>query len=150
MCDEIGEEGTYHTHLYFATKNGILFSRVKKLFDTAHIEQANGTHQQNKDYIRKEGKWAKDKKKETNIPETYEEFGEMPIERQGYRNDLAIIFFICSCSRFFSFGLLIVIFHFRDCVSALIYSPLSILNFTKVTILQVILQLFVKPQSHIK
>lgn len=89
MCDEIGQEGTYHTHLYFATKNGVLFSRVKKLFTTAHIEQANGTHQQNRDYIRKEGKWEKDKKKETNQIETFEEFGEMPIERQGYRNDLA-------------------------------------------------------------
>jgi hypothetical protein len=89
MSDEIGEEGTYHTHLYFALANGIRFSRVKTLFDGAHIEMANGTHQQNRDYIYKEGKWLKDKKKDTNLRETHEENGEMPLERQGARNDIA-------------------------------------------------------------
>lgn len=54
---------------------------------------ARGTSQQNRDYIRKEGeKWSKDKKKETNLQETFEEDGEMPIERQGARNDLADLY----------------------------------------------------------
>ena len=49
---------------------------------------ANGTCQQNRDYVFKEGKWEKNKKKETNLHETHEEYGEMPVERQGARNDL--------------------------------------------------------------
>ena len=49
---------------------------------------ANGTYQQNRDYVFKEGKWEKDKKKETNLAETHEEYGEMPVERKGARNDL--------------------------------------------------------------
>lgn len=35
-----------------------------------------------------EGVYAKSKKKETNLPETFEEFGECPIERPGRRTDL--------------------------------------------------------------
>lgn len=92
MCDEVGENGTYHTHLYFYRPSGVRFSTVKNLFPEAHIEMAKGTHQQNRDYIRKEGKWAKDKKKETNLIETFEEMGEMPLERQGSRNDIADLY----------------------------------------------------------
>jgi len=88
MCDEIGDNGTYHTHVFLQGKSPIRFSRIKKLFLSAHIDIANGTAQQNRDYIRKEGKWAKDKKKETNLPETFEEFGECPEERPGRRTDL--------------------------------------------------------------
>lgn len=88
MSDEIGENGTYHTHVYFALGDAIRFSTIQKIFEGAHFEMANGTSQQNKDYVFKEGKWVKDKKKDTNLPDTHEEFGEMPAERQGARNDL--------------------------------------------------------------
>ena len=82
MCDETGEESTYHTHLYFCTKNPVQFQTIHQRFYGAHIDTAYGTHQENRDYIRKEGKWANDKKKETNHPETFEESGELPPERQ--------------------------------------------------------------------
>jgi hypothetical protein len=36
----------------------------------------------------KEGRWVKDKKKGTKFVNTHEEFGEMPIERQGARNGI--------------------------------------------------------------
>lgn len=88
MSDEIGEEGTYHTHLYMKFPNAVEFSKVRKWFDGGHFEMAKGTSQQNRDYVFKEGKWEKDKKKETNLPDTHEEFGEVPVERQGARNDL--------------------------------------------------------------
>jgi hypothetical protein len=88
MCDEIGKEGTYHTHVFIQGKNQIRFSTMKSKFPSAHFDMANGTAQQNRDYIRKEGKWEKDRKKETNLPETFEEFGECPIERPGRRSDL--------------------------------------------------------------
>lgn len=88
ICDEIGENNTYHTHIYFALEKATRFSTVKNRFDGGHYEMAKGTSHQNREYIRKEGKWEKDKKKETNLAETFEEFGECPVERQGQRNDL--------------------------------------------------------------
>lgn len=88
MSDEIGETGTYHTHIFMACSDAVRFSTIKKKFERAHFEMAKGTSKENRDYIFKEGKWEKDKKKETNLPETHEEFGDMPVERQGQRNDL--------------------------------------------------------------
>ncbi|MCL2357931.1 MAG: replication protein [Defluviitaleaceae bacterium] len=88
MADEIGEEGTPHTHLYMAFKNAARFSAIKKKFPKVHIEMARGTTQENKDYIFKIGKWAKDKKREGHVEESREEYGEIPLERQGARNDL--------------------------------------------------------------
>lgn len=92
MADEIGENGTYHTHLYLQGRGGINFSTVKKRFDGGHFEMAKGTAMQNKDYITKSGKWEKDRKHETQVADTFEEWGEMPVERQGARNDLADIY----------------------------------------------------------
>lgn len=88
MCDEIGEQGTYHTHIFLAFSNVYRFTALKKRFETAHLEVAKGTCGQNRDYITKSGKWEKDKKAETNLYETFEEFGNMPMERQGQRNDI--------------------------------------------------------------
>ncbi len=87
MCDEEGS--TYHTHVYAYRSDAIRFSTMKKAFGVAHLEQAKGTHQQNRDYIRKEGKWKNTDKEETNIIETFEESGEVPFEKQGLRSDRA-------------------------------------------------------------
>lgn len=81
MCDETGEQGTYHTHLFFYCENAISQEKVKKVFPTVHIEMCNGSCRENRDYIRKEGKYANSEKKETNHPETFEEYGEMPVEK---------------------------------------------------------------------
>lgn len=89
MADEIGENGTYHTHIYIQGKGAMRFSTIKKRFDSAHIEMAKGTALQNREYVSKSGKWEKDKKHETCVDGTFEEWGEMPVERQGARNDLA-------------------------------------------------------------
>lgn len=88
MADEIGENGTPHTHVYIHGRGGIRFSTLRKNFDGAHFEMAKGTAEQNMQYVSKTGKWADTKKKETSLPGTFEEYGEMPIERQGHRNDL--------------------------------------------------------------
>ncbi len=80
MCDEIGEQGTYHTHLFFYCENPVSFNKVKKIFNTAHIDKCFGTSQENIDYIRKEGKYQNSSKKETNIIETFEEYGNRPLE----------------------------------------------------------------------
>lgn len=85
MADEKGlEEETFHTHIFFnLAPSNCRFSTLKSKFPCAHIEKAQGTSQQNRDYVAKEGKWAEDAKGETSIPGTFEEWGEMPIEHQG-------------------------------------------------------------------
>lgn len=88
MSDEIGEEGTYHTHIYIHFKNAVRFSTLKNKFPVAHIDMSKGTSQQNKEYVFKEGKWKGNKKEDTNLKESHWEFGELPLERQGERNDL--------------------------------------------------------------
>lgn len=81
MCDEVGEQGTPHTHLYLYSPNAILFSTLHQRFMGAHIEPARGSHRENRDYIRKEGRWLDDAKRETNLPDTFEESGDLPPER---------------------------------------------------------------------
>ncbi len=82
LCDEIGaEEKTPHTHLFFVCENAIRFSKVKKLFPSSHIETARGSSQDNRDYIRKEGKYLNSEKKETNLIDTFEEYGTLPLDR---------------------------------------------------------------------
>lgn len=82
LCDEIGaEEKTPHTHLYFVCENAIRFSKVKKCFPSAHIETARGSSQDNRDYIRKEGKYLTSEKKETNLIDTFEEYGILPLDK---------------------------------------------------------------------
>lgn len=88
LSDEIGEQGTFHTHVFIAAANAIRFSTVKKNFDGGHFEMANGTSEQNRDYVFKLGKWANTEKGTTNIADSHVEWGEMPVERQGKRNDL--------------------------------------------------------------
>ena len=92
MADETGENGTYHTHLYLQGRGGINFSTIKKRFEGGHFEMAKGTAAQTREYVMKTGKWENDKKHETQMPDTIEEWGEMPVERQGARNDLADIY----------------------------------------------------------
>ena len=81
MCDEVGEQGTPHTHVYVVFKNSVMFDTMHKRFYGVHIDKANGSNQENRDYVRKEGKWADDSKHETNKPETFEEYGELPPDR---------------------------------------------------------------------
>ena len=81
MCDEVGESGTPHTHVYVVFKNSVMFETLHKRFYGVHIEQANGTNQENRDYVRKEGKWLHDAKHETSLADTFEEWGELPPDR---------------------------------------------------------------------
>ena len=57
LADEIGESGTYHTHLYVCFTSRVRFKTLKKHFTEAHIDIAKGTVQQNIDYIKKAGRW---------------------------------------------------------------------------------------------
>lgn len=81
MCDEVGEQGTPHTHVYVVFKNSVMFETLHKKFYGAHIEPANGSNKENRDYIRKDGKWLDNAKHETNLADTFEEWGELPSDR---------------------------------------------------------------------
>ncbi len=87
MGDEIGEQGTPHTHIYLLFRNAVMFSTIQRRFYGAHIEPAKGSSKENRDYIRKEGKWLTDKKHETSLPDTFEESGELPDERTPHKKD---------------------------------------------------------------
>lgn len=89
MCDEIGASGTMHTHLFFYCENAVSFGKIKKLFNTAHIDKALGSAGENRDYIRKEGKYQNSEKKETNIPETFEEYGEIPKDKDEKNKNIS-------------------------------------------------------------
>ncbi len=80
MADEIGACGTYHTHVYLYSTSPMRFGTLKRRFPTAHIEKAIGTSQENRDYLRKEGKWAETDKAETRVEGTFKEFGKLPDE----------------------------------------------------------------------
>lgn len=90
MCDEIANAP--HTHLYVQFKHPIYFNHMKEVFPSAHIEEAQGTAEENRAYIRKEGKWQDTEKEATNLKETFEEWGNMPQAGQGRRNDLANLY----------------------------------------------------------
>lgn len=93
MCDEIGlNEHTPHCHIFIFRNNPIRFRTIQKEFKIAHIDFCQGTIQQNRDYIRKEGKYLDSRKKETNLPDTFYESGEPPEEKQGKRNDLVALY----------------------------------------------------------
>ena len=87
MADEIGKEGTPHTHLYVYFNSRVRFSTVKKNFPSAHIEPAHGNIESNISYIKKTGKWEGTDKAETRVDGTFEEWGTVPVQK-GTRADM--------------------------------------------------------------
>ncbi len=87
MADEIGEQGTPHTHIYLVFSSRVRWSTVKKHFEVAHIDEAYGTAEANVNYIKKSGKWENTNKAETSIEGTFEEWGTFP-EQKGTNFDL--------------------------------------------------------------
>ena len=93
ISDEIGLNGqTPHTHVFLCASSGVRFSTVFKHFEGAHIEFCRGTAKQNRDYVFKIGKLEGSEKEHTRIDGTQEEWGELPLERQGQRTDLIDVF----------------------------------------------------------
>ena len=90
MADEKGE--TEHIHIFFALEHPTRFSTIKKRFPAAHIDRAEGTVAECRAYVEKSGKWADSEKAETAVPGTFEEWGELPIEKQGERRDLSQLY----------------------------------------------------------
>lgn len=92
MADEVGaKEQTPHMHIFIVCTSPLRFSTIKRIFPEAHIEQARGSCEANRNYISKEGEKYADKS-QTSVEGTFEEWGEMPIERQGARSDLDLLY----------------------------------------------------------
>ena len=81
MADEIGKQGTPHTHIYVCFASRVRISKIKKSFPEAHIDVAKGGVESNVTYIKKEGKWAETEKAETSVEGTFEEWGNKPVQR---------------------------------------------------------------------
>jgi hypothetical protein len=93
MSDEVGECGTYHTHVYLCFSSAVRFSTLKEKFGKEpHLQMCKGKSAHVRDYVYKEGKWLTDKKAETNLKETHEESGDVPAETQGKRNDMVKLY----------------------------------------------------------
>lgn len=82
MADEVATTGTYHTHIFLLAPSPIRFSTIKNRLPTAHIEKAYGSAKTNRAYILKEGRWADTDKAETSVPGTFEEWGDLPAEKE--------------------------------------------------------------------
>lgn len=82
MADEISTTETPHTHIFLYADSPIRFSTLKNRFPTAHIEKAYGKAQENREYIRKEGKWKNTEKAETIISDSFSEWGDIPKEAE--------------------------------------------------------------------
>lgn len=91
MADEVGEQGTPHTHIYVVFSSRVRWSKVKKHFDVAHIEIAKGSAQSNIEYIKKSGKWQASNKAETSVEGTFEDWGEIP-KQKGEKADMEELF----------------------------------------------------------
>lgn len=74
-CDEVGESGTFHIHVFVVFKNAIELGSIKNLFPRAHLEVCRGTFQDNVDYIKKTD------------PQFFE-VGEMPLVVSEEREDV--------------------------------------------------------------
>ena len=76
---EIGNEGeTPHVHIYIYSETPRRFSTMKTTFPRGHIEKAHGSHEENRDYIAKRGKWANSDKADTIVEGSFTELGTLP------------------------------------------------------------------------
>ena len=80
LAAEISSTGTYHIHIFLYSTSPIRFSSVKNRFPTAHIEPAKGSCLQNREYVRKDGKWKGTDNADTSVEGLFQEFGLMPSE----------------------------------------------------------------------
>jgi hypothetical protein len=93
MSKEIGViNDTPHMHIFCCFSSAVRFSTLKKKFPYGHFDMCKGSCFDNRSYVFKEGKWLNDSKADTNIRDSHFEYGEMPVERQGARNDLADLY----------------------------------------------------------
>lgn len=90
MADEMG--ATFHTHIFIVFTSRVRWSKIKRHFSDVHIEACKGSVSDNILYIKKEGKWLDDLKKDQKIDDSFEEFGTPPPDSKGKRSDLSELY----------------------------------------------------------
>lgn len=90
LADEQGS--CYHTHIFVCFNSRVRCSTIKRCFPEAHYEIVKGSISDNINYIKKSGKWEKDKKHGTQIPDTFEEYGNRPPESRGTNQSLSELY----------------------------------------------------------
>lgn len=90
LADEISHTGTPHTHLYILMNKRKRWSAVQRAFCHAHIEErVYGSPEQVVNYIKKEGEYISNEKKETSVKGTFESCGKLPkIAPSKSRNEI--------------------------------------------------------------
>lgn len=78
----VDEQGSnFHTHVLLVFKSRVRWSTVQDKFPHAHIEEGKGDINQILQYMRKEGKWLLDEKKqEQKIEGSFESWGDRPVD----------------------------------------------------------------------
>lgn len=89
IVDEIASTGTLHTHVFIFLNSPTRFSTVQNRFNGAHIDKAYGSVAQIREYLLKSGKWAESEKAVTTVPDTFEEWGEIPSETEEKYGEVA-------------------------------------------------------------
>lgn len=79
---------TPHTHVFIYRKTAIRESTIRRKFPGAHFDSCLGTCAQNREYVAKSGKWAKDPKGDSLVPGSFRECGELPNERKELAPEL--------------------------------------------------------------
>lgn len=102
MCDEEGDEcSTLHTHLYLVLRTPATAERINNVFPNVHRDKPYGKSAECRSYVLKDGeKFNKNQDGHyeyidgsgashvgTNYSDTFEEWGEMPLEHQGKSTD---------------------------------------------------------------
>lgn len=90
LADEQGS--CYHTHIFVCFNSRVRCSTIKRCFPEAHYEIVKGSISDNINYIMKSGKWENDKKHGTQIPDTFEEYGDRPSESKGNNHALTELY----------------------------------------------------------
>ena len=101
LSDEIGlasqdnqnEQPKLHSHLFIFCDSPLRASTLERHFPNIHRDDCKGGVGQIREYVAKIGKWENHEKSLTKIENTFEEYGDIPIEKkQGARSDLATLY----------------------------------------------------------
>lgn len=91
LCDEVGEQGTPHTHIFIYSLSPIRFSTLRKRFnDKCHLDKVRGSCEECRNYLLKQHTEKNEKKSHTSIEGSFFEWGEMPEEKDNNINSLII------------------------------------------------------------
>lgn len=108
MADELTANGCQHTHVFLYRHFPAPRSILKELFPDAHIEPLIGSFGDCRNYVAKEGRFAKLRETELHFDDTFEEYDRRALCRSvnGRDLDLAALFLFLYITVVFVFVVL--------------------------------------------